>query len=1016
MIKARNTREGFTLIEVIAVLIIIGLLVGLVVPTFMRYLKGFRDSYYVELEETVSKSGIAFFTDNREYRPVNLLESKTVKISTLISKGYISNVYDYADNTCDLEESYVVSIKKESDKYVYEACLKCTGDDYESTNTYCSSIWKDSGSIRYEMQKPLSSYNVFVGTSREDLREKLRVGVWVIKYDPITQEEIERIGSVNEVNTSNISVYPNELMAIDLNTIGITNLTYQYDDITEPSKVWVYREDSPPRFVVSFICDDDVACGSTIVTLGSYYGELPKLTREGDVFDGWYTAKMGGKKISSVTEVTESGDHNLYARWEMPKIKISYYNEGALYGSSSVIVLSYYDTLPVSPKKDGYFFEGWFTEEVGGDKVTSTSIVLMGEDHSLYARWIKLANVTFLCDGVPCGNKIVVPSYAYGTLASSPIKPGYNFMGWYTEEVGGTKITDASIVSSLVDHNLYARFVVNEVPPLCTYSGESTIWTTGNRAITYGCADKSGSGGCAAGFSGGTITYSTDMKTATVPSYTIKDLVGNTTVCSAKVVNVYIDKTPPPVPTVAYKYETTSGANYPSDTWTNKSISISYSSVDPGSGIAKYQYTYDGVSIMDVPANWIMSSNIYTGVFVRAVDNLGNTSAFSNGHIVKIDKTAPSCAVSGGSATWTNGSRVVTGTCSDLGGSNCVGNISYTYSTQMNITTAGAAGNGVGGTVKDNAGNTAACAANQTVKIDKTVPSCTVTVSSGTAGGVAGWYKTNVGLSLTRGDTGGSDLAGYGLITSSTATYNSVTTGTQSAETSGTVWYGYVKDNAGNTANCNLTVKKGRELDSIGVVTATTNFKVNPSGSLPAATVRLYYSDGNFQDAQTSSQTGFRPTFYGAHTITASYTHTALSGKAWTRSVNYTTNTTLYVSKTAWVHGVYAALLNRVADAGGLSYQLSVLASAPAYSPANAGNIIKVFITSSEYLNRGLSDRDFIATLYWAALGRAATAAEITAQAATLKPANPGGVTRDQKVNEFVGSVEFINYWNSVPN
>ena len=94
------------------------------------------------------------------------------------------------------------------------------------------------------------------------------------------------------------------------------------------------------------------------------------------------------------------------------------------------------------------------------------------------------------------------------------------------------------------------------------------------------------------------------------------------------------------------------------------------------------------------------------------------------------DRDAPSCAVSGGSSTWTKGNRTITGTCSDTG-SGCTGNISYTYSSDINTTTAGAGGNNVGGTVTDNAGNSTTCLANQTVKVDKTAPTVTETYSGG---------------------------------------------------------------------------------------------------------------------------------------------------------------------------------------------------------------------------------------------------------------------------------------------
>ena len=82
---------------------------------------------------------------------------------------------------------------------------------------------------------------------------------------------------------------------------------------------------------------------------------------------------------------------------------------------------------------------------------------------------------------------------------------------------------------------------------------------------------------------------------------------------------------------------------------------------------------------------------------------------------VYIDKTPPKCSSSGGSDSWTNGSRTLTGTCSD-DESGCVGNVSKLYNSEGNFTSQSP------GTVSDKVGNTTVCPNNQTVKIDKTPP------------------------------------------------------------------------------------------------------------------------------------------------------------------------------------------------------------------------------------------------------------------------------------------------------
>ena len=70
------------------------------------------------------------------------------------------------------------------------------------------------------------------------------------------------------------------------------------------------------------------------------------------------------------------------------------------------------------------------------------------------------------------------------------------------------------------------------------------------------------------------------------------------------------------------------------------------------------------------------------------------------------------------------------------------------------------------------------------------------------------WYVTNVTLSLSTADPiGSSDRAvrspiSYGLNNSNSASYNGATTNIQK-ETKGITWYGFIKDEAGNTNTCN---------------------------------------------------------------------------------------------------------------------------------------------------------------------------------------------------------------------
>lgn len=54
-----------------------------------------------------------------------------------------------------------------------------------------------------------------------------------------------------------------------------------------------------------------------MVTYNSTYGNLLNYTptKAGYTFDGWYTAPIGGTKITSSTKVTITSNQNLYSHW-----------------------------------------------------------------------------------------------------------------------------------------------------------------------------------------------------------------------------------------------------------------------------------------------------------------------------------------------------------------------------------------------------------------------------------------------------------------------------------------------------------------------------------------------------------------------------------------------------------------------------------------------------------------------------------------------------------------------------
>lgn len=140
-------------------------------------------------------------------------------------------------------------------------------------------------------------------------------------------------------------------------------------------------------------------------------------------------------------------------------------NGGRVSPASKVVTCSSsysntYGSLP-TPTRTGYDFDGWYTEETGGTKITSTTSVGTDPPATLYAHWKgKKYTVTFDANGgtVSPASDTVTYGKKYYSLPTPTRTGGYTFDGWYTKKDGGTKVESDTTVTTAANHTLYAHW------------------------------------------------------------------------------------------------------------------------------------------------------------------------------------------------------------------------------------------------------------------------------------------------------------------------------------------------------------------------------------------------------------------------------------------------------------------------------------------------------------------------------------------------------------------------------
>ena len=110
-----------------------------------------------------------------------------------------------------------------------------------------------------------------------------------------------------------------------------------------------------------------VAESSRMVQKGKAVGTLPKPTRSGYTFKGWYTKKSGGSKVSTKTKVKKNVTY--YARWTAKKyaVTLKKTGKGTVSGGGKKAYKSKI-TLKAKASK-GYVFRGWY--DANGNLVSS---------------------------------------------------------------------------------------------------------------------------------------------------------------------------------------------------------------------------------------------------------------------------------------------------------------------------------------------------------------------------------------------------------------------------------------------------------------------------------------------------------------------------------------------------------------------------------------------------------------------------------------------------------------------
>ena len=178
----------------------------------------------------------------------------------------------------------------------------------------------------------------------------------------------------------------------------ITNNKFTMPDSDVGVKA-IFEKDAPPasiEFIVTFDGNGGTPSVGSMTTTNQKLTSLPSASRSGSYsFDGWYTEKSGGTKITTATVF--SANTTVYAHWTYIGGGGGGYNPLVTYytlrfetgGGSDIPSVreaynTYIDLTKYVPTWRGHTFIGWYTERSLMNKVSG---VYLTKDMTVYAGW-----------------------------------------------------------------------------------------------------------------------------------------------------------------------------------------------------------------------------------------------------------------------------------------------------------------------------------------------------------------------------------------------------------------------------------------------------------------------------------------------------------------------------------------------------------------------------------------------------------------------------------------------------
>ena len=232
-----KNKKGFTLTEILATIVILGIILAIAVPSYNALSKKFEKEYYDKLDKSVLAAAKSYWKDNPDKRPKELLKSDHIMLDDLIKKKHIENVTEYKDKKS--LKGYIIIINVGNGKYDYKTCIKNDSETWRSwdglkekdknnINNYCNEIWKKKYTVNYNT---ITDDRVYLYVDEdyemnENNSNELRKKLGTAKVASVTDSYGHTLKEIRIADGEDNKVYPENVTAVALNEKRTFKLEY----------------------------------------------------------------------------------------------------------------------------------------------------------------------------------------------------------------------------------------------------------------------------------------------------------------------------------------------------------------------------------------------------------------------------------------------------------------------------------------------------------------------------------------------------------------------------------------------------------------------------------------------------------------------------------------------------------------------------------------------------------------------------------------------------------------------